>query len=66
MVRLLDLRLGRNFTVGSLRFEAFADLYNLLNSNTVLTQNNTYGTSLGQVSSTLNPRVLRVGWKFAF
>ncbi len=62
----LDLRVGRNFTVGGIRIEPFIDGYNLLNANTVLTEVTTVGPNLGQVSQTINPRLVRVGGKVSF
>jgi hypothetical protein len=40
-----DLRLGRNFRFGTRRVQAFADIFNLLNSGTVLRVNETYGAN---------------------
>jgi hypothetical protein len=42
------------------------DAYNLLNANTVLTSVTTFGPNLGRVSSTINPRLFRVGGKASF
>ncbi|HYU78828.1 MAG TPA: TonB-dependent receptor, partial [Vicinamibacterales bacterium] len=63
---MLDLRLGRSFSVGRSKFEPFVDVYNVLNSNTVLTEVTTIGTSLGRVSETINPRLVRLGGKLNF
>jgi hypothetical protein len=43
----LDLRLARTFRVGQgqARLKGIVDLYNVLNASTVLTLNNTYGTT---------------------
>jgi hypothetical protein len=41
----LDCRFGKTFNMGTSKWEAFFDLYNVLNGNTVLTLNNSYGTS---------------------
>jgi outer membrane receptor protein involved in Fe transport len=65
-VSLLDLRFGRPFKVGRWEFEPFVDAYNVLNVNTVLTSVATVGPSLGQVSATVNPRLIRVGGKVNF
>ncbi|HYU77412.1 MAG TPA: TonB-dependent receptor [Vicinamibacterales bacterium] len=62
----LDLRVGRTFSLAGWRVEPFLDGYNLLNANTVLTEVTTIGTSLGNVSQTINPRLLRVGGKVTF
>ena len=41
-------------------------MFNFLNSNVVLTQNQSFGPQLDQPSSILQPRLLRVSaqWKF--
>jgi hypothetical protein len=41
-------------------------VFNLLNANTVLTEVTTIGSTLGRVSDTIRPRVVRVGAKVAF
>lgn len=65
-VSLLDLRFGRRFKIGRWEFEPFVDGYNILNANTILTSVTTIGPNLGQVSSTINPRLFRVGGKTTF
>ena len=65
-VTQVDLRLGRRFRTGTWRYELFADAFNLLNSNTVLSEVTTIGANLGNVSQTISPRVVRVGGKFSF
>ena len=39
------MRLGRTFVVNNVRIKGMVDLYNLVNSNTVILWNNTYGTN---------------------
>ena len=41
----LDARIGRNFRFGSRRVQAFADIFNLLNSGTVLRVSETFGAN---------------------
>jgi hypothetical protein len=65
-VAQVDLRLGRLFNVRGFRFEPFVDIFNLTNTNTVLTEVTTIGGSLGNVSDTVNPRLVRVGGKLTF
>ncbi len=65
-VNLLDFRLGRRFRVRDLRLEAFADVFNVMNTNTILTEVTTIGSNLGRVSDTVRPRIVRIGAKFAF
>jgi outer membrane receptor protein involved in Fe transport len=62
----LDLRIGRPFRIGSLKLEPFIDGYNLLNASTILTDVTTFGPSLGNISTTINPRMFRVGGKLNF
>jgi hypothetical protein len=62
----VDMRLGRVFSINGWRFEPFVDGYNLLNANTILTEVTTFGPSLGNVSQTINPRLVRLGGKVSF
>ena len=41
-------------------------VFNVFNANPVLAQVNTYGPSLGSVTTILNPRVLRLGLNMKF
>jgi hypothetical protein len=41
----LDFRLAKRFNLGSVRVQALADLYNALNTSSVLSYNDTYGTN---------------------
>jgi hypothetical protein len=61
---MLDLA-RRIFAVVSCA-EPFVDVYNVSNANTILTEVTTVGSSLGVVSATINPRLVRVGGKFTF
>ena len=65
-VSLLDLRVGRVFQAGPVRLEPFLDLYNIFNANTILTQATSRGAVYGNVSRTINPRVIRIGAKLNF
>jgi hypothetical protein len=62
----LDFSLKKVFTFGNHRFEGALDIFNALNSNVVLEQNEAFGTTLGQPLSILQPRLLRISgqWKF--
>ncbi|HYU78065.1 MAG TPA: TonB-dependent receptor [Vicinamibacterales bacterium] len=65
-VTQLDLRFGRVFHFSGHRLEPFVDAYNLFNANTILADVTTIGTSLGRVSNTLSPRLVRLGAKVDF
>jgi hypothetical protein len=75
----LDLRLSKRFDLGdTARFEAMLDLFNILNSNDVLDQNASVGsstsaasiaplsTSWGRPSLIVTPRIIRVGFRLTF
>ncbi|HYU80310.1 MAG TPA: carboxypeptidase regulatory-like domain-containing protein [Vicinamibacterales bacterium] len=67
--KLIDLRIGRRFSSGSTwryNYEIFVDIYNVTNANTVLQENTIIGTSLGNVSTTIPPRLFRIGGKVSF
>ena len=62
-VNQLDLSVSRTFPSGRFVFRPEMSLFNVLNANPVLMQNNNYGPALGNVTGTgiLPPRLLRFG-----
>jgi hypothetical protein len=74
----VDVRVSKRFQLSErTRFEASLDLFNLLNSNSILNQNVSVGsstgptlaplsTSWGRPSLLLTPRIIRVGVKLSF
>jgi hypothetical protein len=60
-VNQLDFTVARSFKGHGLDVRPELALFNMLNANPVLTQNNTYGSALGTVTSVLNARLMRVG-----
>jgi hypothetical protein len=74
----VDLRLSKRFNLGdSARVEGMLDLFNLLNTNTILNQNASVGsstgptvaplsTSYGRPSLLVTPRIIRLGVKVSF
>jgi hypothetical protein len=61
----LDLRIAKILRVGRTRTSANVDLYNALNSNAVLTQNNNFG-AWQQPTSILLARFVKLGVQFDF
>ena len=59
--KFLDLRFGKRFQVQRANLEATIDLFNLLNANHVLLQNQTLGTTFGRPTRILTPRIVRFG-----
>lgn len=62
----LDFRLAKNITVGRARVQGQVDLYNMLNGNAVLNQNNTFGTAWLRPTSILSGRLVKVGAQVNF
>ena len=66
-VTSLDLRLGKEFAFNRTRFNLDIDVFNALNANTVLGRQYDLRSSAGNnVLEIMNPRVLRLGLRFAF
>jgi hypothetical protein len=67
-VNQLDFRLAKILRFGRTRTTAGVDLYNVLNSSTVLTYNNTFvpGGPWLQPNSILTPRLVRITAEFTF
>jgi hypothetical protein len=75
---LVDLRFSKQFSLGErARFDAIIDLFNLLNTNSILDQNTSVGTSSGPAVATLaptwgrpslivTPRIIRLGVRLSF
>ena len=59
--KFVDVRFAKRFAVGASRLEASADVFNILNANPVLAQNEAIGSTLGRPSRILAPRIVRFG-----
>jgi hypothetical protein len=57
----LDLKFSKTLRVRAIRITPQLDIFNATNTATVLTTVNSYGPTLGNVSSILNPRFVRFG-----
>jgi len=66
-VTSLDLRLGKEFRIQRVRMNIDIDLFNALNSATVLgRQYNQRLSTYNNVLEIMNPRILRLGLRLAF
>jgi hypothetical protein len=65
-VNQVDLRLAKRFRVGRGSLQGQFDLYNLLNANPVLAQNNTYGPAWLTPVSILPGRLFKAGMEVTF
>lgn len=66
-VNLLDLRLSRMFTFKDrFHLQPMIDLFNLTNSQTVVSEVSSYGPNYLRPSNLVNPRMARIGMKFDF
>jgi hypothetical protein len=62
----IDLRFSRIFPVGTSRFTANIDIYNVFNEDAVLQENTRYGPTWRQVSLVMGGRLLRLTGQFEF
>jgi hypothetical protein len=62
----LDVNIKKSFRSGSKTFTLQADCFNVLNSNSILTANNSIGSSLGQVNSIQLGRLPRIAFQMKF
>jgi hypothetical protein len=62
----LDLSVRRVFRFGKVRLDGALDVFNSLNSNVVLTENQNFGSTLGQPQAILQGRLLRVSSQIKF
>jgi len=62
----LDLSFRRTFAIGRYRVDGALDMFNALNSNVVLSQNQNFGSTLGQPQAVLQGRLLRLSTQLKF
>jgi len=65
-VSIVDIRLAKKFVIGPTRFEAMVDVFNALNSGTVVNFRTTTGATFKEVLAILDPRIVRFGVRFDF
>ena len=71
-VNQIDARFSRTFKMKNTKLKGMVDLYNLLNKNTVILWNNTYGTRASAGAAWLRPsqilggRMLKLGVQLDF
>jgi hypothetical protein len=62
----LDLSFRKVFSIGRYRIDGALDMFNALNSNVVLSQNQNFGSTLGQPQAVLQGRLLRLSSQIKF
>jgi hypothetical protein len=62
----LDLRLSRSFQAKGLRMQPQLDVFNVFNTNSVLTMTTRYGAAWQNVAAVLAPRLIKVGMQLTF
>jgi hypothetical protein len=65
-LRQLDLRMSKLFRVGTTRTSVNFDFYNVLNSNSVINENITYGATWRAPQTILLPRIFKLSAQFDF
>ena len=62
----LDVNFRKNFRSGTKVFSVQFDIFNVTNSSSILTTNNSIGSSLGEIQSILKGRMPRVAFQMKF
>jgi hypothetical protein len=62
----VDVRLAKKFQVQRVRFQGQVDIFNILNASSILSTNETYGTSLDRPTSILQGRLIAIGAQMQF
>ena len=64
----LDLRIARNFRLpgGKGTWQVQADVFNALNAHPILAEATNYGSTLGQATQALQPRIVSIGAQMHF
>lgn len=62
----LDVNFKKVFRVGRKTYSAQLDMFNALNGNAIFSANNSIGSSLGQVTSILQGRLIRLAFQVKF
>jgi hypothetical protein len=65
-INQLDMTIGKQFRIGKARLLPKVELFNLLNANPVLAENQTFGSALGQPSVVLLARFFRINVRMDF
>jgi hypothetical protein len=65
-VTQLDVRFGKTFRVQHSRIQASVDLFNVLNSSAILSQNNTFGPAWQTPTNILQGRLIKFGAQLDF
>jgi len=62
----VDVRLAKKFQVQKVRFQGQLDIFNILNASSILSVNETFGTSLDRPASILQGRLIAIGAQMSF
>ncbi|MBI3490314.1 MAG: hypothetical protein HY047_00700, partial [Acidobacteria bacterium] len=62
----VDVRLAKKFKVRQVNLQGQLDIFNVLNSSSILTSNETFGSSLDRPATILQGRLLAVGMQLSF
>lgn len=62
----IDVRLAKGVTVGRTKLQAQFDIFNMLNSSTILSQTETFGSALGRPTAILQGRLFALGLQINF
>jgi hypothetical protein len=62
----IDMRFAKKFQIRKVRFQGQLDIFNVLNSNAILSVLETFGSSLDRPTQILQGRLFAAGWQMNF
>jgi hypothetical protein len=62
----VDVRMAKKFPVQRVRFQGQVDIFNILNASSILSTNETFGSSLDRPTSILQGRLIAIGAQLTF
>ena len=62
----VDVRLAKKFRLRHVNFQGQLDIFNILNASSILSVNETYGSSLDRPTSILQGRLIAIGAQMTF
>jgi hypothetical protein len=66
LTSFIDISISKSFNVGRSRIEPAFQIFNILNSATILNQRTGIGSAWGDPTQYLSPRIIRLGIKWIF
>ena len=62
----IDIRMAKSVSFGRVKLQGQFDVFNLMNSSTILSQNEAFGSALGRPTAILQGRLFALGLQLNF